>query len=93
MDKRTLLAITLSFLLIVGYQHFFVKRPVPSQQAPASVQESESIAAGSETEIAAKTTSSPPGSLVKADNAGTVGKDIKKFLMHLFWKVQKQEGI
>jgi YidC/Oxa1 family membrane protein insertase len=77
MDKRTLLAITLSFLLIMGYQHFFVKRPVPSQQAPASVQETESIPAGSETKIAAKTTSSSPETIVKTDNAGAVGKDVK----------------
>ena len=35
MEKRLLLAIVLSFLILIGYQALFVKREPPSEQAPA----------------------------------------------------------
>jgi len=48
MDKRTILAVVLSLAVLLTYQIFFAKPPVPQKTAPAPVQESRQVSSNAE---------------------------------------------
>jgi YidC/Oxa1 family membrane protein insertase len=80
MDKRTILAIVLSLILVMGYQYFFLKKPAPEQGQQTSVQETSDVAAKKEVTEDKTITAEPPSpekSIVKKADIGTVGKDIE----------------
>jgi len=80
MDKRTILAIVLSLILVMGYQYFFLKTPSPEQGQLTSVQEISNVDAKKEVREDKTITAeplSPEKSIVKKADIGTVGKDIK----------------
>lgn len=80
MDKRTILAIVLSLILVMGYQYFFLKKPAPEQGQQTSVQETSDVAAKKEVSAHKTKTAEPPSpekSIVKKAEIGAVGKDIK----------------
>ena len=80
MDKRTLFAVVLSLLLVMGYQYFFLEKPVPEEQGLTSMQEAGDITANKkvkEGKVITEKAPSPQKSLVRVEDARVVGKDIK----------------
>jgi YidC/Oxa1 family membrane protein insertase len=80
MDKRTILAIVLSLILVMGYQYLFLKKPAPEQGQHTSVQGTTDVAAGKDVKADKTITAEAPSSensIVKKEDIGAVGQDIK----------------
>jgi YidC/Oxa1 family membrane protein insertase len=80
MDKRTILAIVLSLILVMGYQYLFLKKPVPDQGQPTSVQKAGDVVTKEEAKPEKTITKEPPSpekSIVKKADIGIVGKDVQ----------------
>lgn len=77
MDKRTILAIVLSFLVVLGYQYFFAKPQKPAQQpAPQQSQEQAKAPAAEKGTEKPAPAAVPPVQLPKAEAKQAPGKDI-----------------
>ncbi|MBN2516283.1 MAG: membrane protein insertase YidC [Deltaproteobacteria bacterium] len=80
MDKRTILAIVLSLILVMGYQYLFLKKPAPEPGQPATVQATSDVTVKKDVTADKTITTEPPSpekSIVKKADIGAVGKDIK----------------
>jgi len=79
MDKRTLLAIVLSLVLVIVYQNFFLKKPVPEQQPSATIEETQDVVAGKaapDETIVTKAAPAPETVLIKKPDAEVAAQDI-----------------
>jgi YidC/Oxa1 family membrane protein insertase len=79
MDKRTLLAVVLSLILVMGYQYFFLEKPAPDPQTPQVTQEQSTLSPDEEIakkEIAVEKAPLSGKESIKKGDDREVGKDI-----------------
>ncbi|MBP1770397.1 MAG: rane protein, partial [Candidatus Aminicenantes bacterium] len=87
MEKRLILAIVLSFLVLFGYQALFVKpqKPLPPQPAPTAAETAAqvpgAVTAAPEQPKAAETKPTPIGPVPSAETTPIVSKDLETIVI------------